>query len=208
MSFVYSLFLLIMPWALECLTVIIAANQTCFTNRNNQEQSSVFSYKGKGFLTTTTKKKLFLLALTCQALFCPHYCPPPIHIEGERSWWPRVTAGTRIHTIRAWVCVYLVFTAQLPLSLSDSSVGLSTAWDLPSGNCGLQSESVPSQKYRRPCSFTPFSPWMRLCCKDHTCTRYEVLCTVQWEIWWCPWHNCWKVKTTLNTWERERRQVL
>lgn len=99
----------------ECLTISITGKQRRpFTNKkNNQDQSSVFSHKGKGEVTIFFLI-LFQLALTCQALLCPHY---PIHVEGKKVTTARVTEGTRIHTIRAWVCVYLVFTAQLPLPI-------------------------------------------------------------------------------------------
>lgn len=42
----------------ECLTVRITENQRCFTNRNNQDQSSIFSHKGKGEVT------IFCIVLT------------------------------------------------------------------------------------------------------------------------------------------------
>lgn len=108
LCFIYSLFLLIMLGAIRMSSCKHYREPEMFYKQEQPRSVvSLFSQRKRwsdNFL-------LFELAFTCQALLCPHY---PIHIEGER-WWPWITEATRIHTIRAWVCVYLVFTAQIPL---------------------------------------------------------------------------------------------
>lgn len=60
-------------WGLfECLAVSITGNQRCFTNKNNQDQSSVFSHKGKGEVTIFYCSNSLLPAKLFSALITPY----------------------------------------------------------------------------------------------------------------------------------------